>query len=132
VYTDNSVNISAGVVNATLTDIVYTDKTLAIYHVEQPLIPLDFSKPKPIASAPAMAKAPKADKENSSAEDEDQAQAAKDNSDTTRFVGIHGTMLVSIGVALLTVTTTMSFGMFEQHPFPISSHILLLTLNTKY
>ena len=108
-YTDNSVNISAGVVNATLTDIVYTDKTLAIYHVEQPLIPLDFSKPKPIASAPAMAKAPKADKENSSAEDEDQSQAAKDSSGATSFVSIHGTTLVSFGVAILAAAATMSF-----------------------
>ncbi|KAG4999963.1 hypothetical protein AAZX31_08G117000 [Glycine max] len=105
----NSVNISTGVVNATLTGIVYTDKTLAIYHVDKVLIPLDFSKPKPIAPAPAVAKAPKADKENSSAEDEDQAQAAKDSSGATSFVSIHGTTLVSFGVAILAAAATMSF-----------------------
>ncbi|XP_068470183.1 fasciclin-like arabinogalactan protein 12 [Phaseolus vulgaris] len=100
----NSVNISTGVVNATLTGIVYTDKTLAIYHVDKVLIPLDFSKPKSIAPAPAVAKAPKADKENSSAEDDDQARAAKDSSGAI----VHGTTLVSFGVGLLAAAATLS------------------------
>ncbi|BAT73592.1 hypothetical protein VIGAN_01109400 [Vigna angularis var. angularis] len=101
----NSVNISTGEVNATLTGIVYADKTLAIYHVDKVLIPLDFSKPKSIAPAPAVAKAPKAHKENSSAEDDDQAQATKDSSGAI----IHGTTMVSLGVALLAATATISF-----------------------
>ncbi|QCD84505.1 hypothetical protein DEO72_LG2g4860 [Vigna unguiculata] len=100
----NSVNISTGVVNATLTGIVYTDKTLAIYHVDKVLIPLDFSKPKTIAPAPAVAKAPKADKENSSAEDDDQGRAAKDSSGAIT----HGTTLVSLGVVLLAATAAIS------------------------
>ncbi|XP_061364902.1 fasciclin-like arabinogalactan protein 12 [Gastrolobium bilobum] len=104
----NSVNISTGVVNATITGIVYTDKTLAIYHVDKVLIPLDFSKPKPIAPAPALAKAPKADKENSSAEDDDQTQTTKDKSGAISLVSIHGTTLVSLGVALVAAATTMS------------------------
>ncbi|RZC12721.1 fasciclin-like arabinogalactan protein 12 [Glycine soja] len=104
----NSVNISTGVVNTTLTGIVYTDKTLAIYHVDKVLIPLDFSKPKPIAPAPAVAKAPKADKENASAEDDDQAQAAKDSSGAMSLVSTQGTTLVSFGVALLAAAATMS------------------------
>ncbi|KAL2343260.1 hypothetical protein Fmac_004545 [Flemingia macrophylla] len=106
----NSVNISTGVVNATLTGIVYTDKTLAIYHVDKVLIPLDFSKPKPIAPAPALAKAPKADKDNSSAEDDDQAQASKDSSGATSLVSTHATTLVSFGVALLAAAATVSSG----------------------
>ncbi|XP_014523477.1 fasciclin-like arabinogalactan protein 12 [Vigna radiata var. radiata] len=101
----NSVNISTGEVNATLTGIVYTDKTLAIYHVDKVLIPLDFSRPKTIAPSPAVAKAPKADKDNSSAEDDDQAQATKDISGAI----IHGTTMVSLGVALLAATATISF-----------------------
>ncbi|XP_020235854.1 fasciclin-like arabinogalactan protein 12 [Cajanus cajan] len=104
----NSVNISTGVVNATLTGIVYTDKTLAIYHVDKVLIPLDFSKPKAIAPAPAVAKAPKADKDSSSAEDDDQAQSSKNSSGAKSSVSTHGTTLVSFGVALLAAAATMS------------------------
>ncbi|WVZ22667.1 hypothetical protein V8G54_001211 [Vigna mungo] len=104
----NSVNISTGAVNATLTGIVYADKTLAIYHVDKVLIPLDFSKPKSIAPAPAVAKAPKADKENSSAEDDDQAQATKDSSGATSFVSTRETTLVSFGIGLLAAAATMS------------------------
>ncbi|OIW17950.1 hypothetical protein TanjilG_17786 [Lupinus angustifolius] len=105
----NNVNISTGVVDATITGIVYTDKTLAIYHVDKVLIPLDFSKPKAIAPAPALAKAPKADKENSSAEDDDQGDSSKNSSDAISFISnVHGTMLVSLGVAMFAVAATIS------------------------
>ncbi|CAL0325018.1 unnamed protein product [Lupinus luteus] len=105
----NSVNITSGVVNATLTGIVYTDKTLAIYHVDKVLIPLDFSKPKSIAPAPALAKAPKADKENSSAEDDDQGETTKNSSAAISLLSnVHGTMLVSLGAALFAAAATIS------------------------
>jgi uncharacterized surface protein with fasciclin (FAS1) repeats len=97
----NSVNISTGVVDATITGIVYSDKTLAIYHVDKVLIPLDFSKPRPPAPAPALAKAPKADKDNSSAEDGDEGQTNKATSDANFISFQHGTMLLSLGVALV-------------------------------
>ncbi|KAK7247205.1 hypothetical protein RIF29_42082 [Crotalaria pallida] len=104
----NSVNISTGVVNATVTGIVYTDKTLAIYHVDKVLIPLDFSKPKAIAPAPALAKAPKADKENSSAEDDDQGGTSKNSSGAISLISsVYGTTLVSIGVAVFVAASTM-------------------------
>ena len=103
----NSVNISTGVVNATLTGIVYTDKTLAIYHVDKVLIPLDFSKPRPPAPAPTLAKAPKADKDNSSADDDDQGELNKATSaaNSINLISIRGTMLVSLGVALVAAVT---------------------------
>ncbi|KAJ1402195.1 FAS1 domain [Sesbania bispinosa] len=104
----NSVNISTGVVNATLTGIVYSDKTLAIYHVDKVLIPLDFSKPEAIAPAPALAKAPKADKENSSAEDGDQGDTTKASSGAIKLISYQGTMLVSLGVALVAAVTIFS------------------------
>ncbi|KAK7306497.1 hypothetical protein VNO77_44443 [Canavalia gladiata] len=103
----NSVNISTGAVNATLTGIVYSDKTLAIYHVDKVLIPLDFSKPKPPAAAPTLAKAPKADKENSSTEDDDQGDTNKaaSGANTINLMSIQGTKLVSLGVALVALVT---------------------------
>lgn len=103
----NSVNISTGVVDTTITGIVYADKTLAIYHVNKVLIPLDFVKPKAKAPAPALAKAPKAEKENSSADDDDQTQAHKDSSDAISLNNMHGiSVLVSLGISLLAVAVT--------------------------
>ncbi|KAE9610404.1 putative FAS1 domain-containing protein [Lupinus albus] len=104
------VNISSGVVNATVTGIVYTDKTLAIYHVDKVLIPLDFSKPKSIALAPSLAKAPKADKENSSAdEDDDQGETSKNSSGAISLLSnVHGTTFVSLGTALFAAAATFS------------------------
>ncbi|RHN72138.1 putative FAS1 domain-containing protein [Medicago truncatula] len=96
----NNVNISTGPVNATLTGIVYSDKTLAIYHVDKVLIPLDFSKPKALAPAPSTAKAPKADKDSSS-EDGDQGETTKATSGANNLISHQGTMFVSLFVVSL-------------------------------
>ncbi|QCD76895.1 hypothetical protein DEO72_LG1g516 [Vigna unguiculata] len=103
----NSVNISTGVVNATLTGIVYTDKTLAIYHVDKVLVPLDFSKPKPPAPAPTLANAPKADKDNSSAEDDDKGKTnrATSGANAINLITIRGTIFHSLGLALVAAVT---------------------------
>ncbi|XP_068496729.1 fasciclin-like arabinogalactan protein 12 [Phaseolus vulgaris] len=105
----NSVNISTGVVNATLTGIVYSDKTLAIYQVEKVLVPLDFSKPKPPAPAPTLANlnAPKSDKDNASAEDGDQGKTNRATSaaNAINLISFHGTILVFLGVALVAAVT---------------------------
>ncbi|MED6155092.1 hypothetical protein PIB30_002302 [Stylosanthes scabra] len=104
----NSVNVTTGVVNATLTGIVYTDKVLAIYHVDKVLIPLDFIKPKAIAPAPALeAKAPKADKDTSST-DTDQGDSTKENSGAFKLLGVQGTTLASIGAAFVAAVTMFS------------------------
>ncbi|XP_045805982.1 fasciclin-like arabinogalactan protein 12 [Trifolium pratense] len=103
----NSVNISTGSVNATLTGIVYSDKTLAIYHVDKVLIPLDFSKPKALAPSPALAKAPKADKDSSSSDD-DQASSTKATSGAISLLGLQGTMFVSLFVCLVATILTIS------------------------
>ncbi|KAF7805565.1 fasciclin-like arabinogalactan protein 12 [Senna tora] len=103
----NSVNISTGVVNATITGIVYSDKQLAIYHVDKVLLPLDFFQPKAApAQAPSLAKAlaPKADKGESSSE-EDEDQTTKHNSGGISLTAVQGTTLVSLAVALLAAAT---------------------------
>lgn len=97
----NNVNISTGSVNATLTGIVYSDKTLAIYHVDKVLIPLDFSKPKALAPAPTIAKAPKAAKDSSS--DDDQGVTTKATSGAINLICLQGTLFVSLFVAALTM-----------------------------
>ncbi|KAL5096942.1 hypothetical protein RYX36_001269 [Vicia faba] len=98
---ENNVNISTGSVNATLTGIVYSDKTLAIYHVDKVLIPLDFSKPKALAPAPTIAKAPKGAKDSSS--DDDQGETTKATSGAISLISLQGKLFVSIFVAALTI-----------------------------
>ncbi|CAI8583249.1 unnamed protein product [Vicia faba] len=95
----NNVNISTGSVNATLTGIVYSDKTLAIYHVDKVLIPLDFSKPKALAPAPTIAKAPKGAKDSSS--DDDQGETTKATSDAISLISLQGKLFVSLFVGLV-------------------------------
>ncbi|XP_020232363.1 fasciclin-like arabinogalactan protein 12 [Cajanus cajan] len=96
----NNMNISTGVVNATLTSVVYSDKTLVIYHVDKVLIPLDFSKPKAPAPAPTptLAKAPKVDKG-----DTNKATSA---SNAINLISSHGTMFVSLAVALVSAISS--------------------------
>ncbi|RDX82580.1 Fasciclin-like arabinogalactan protein 11, partial [Mucuna pruriens] len=53
----NQVNLTTGVVNATLGGSVYSDHQLAIYQVDKVLLPRDFFVPKPPPPAPAPAKA---------------------------------------------------------------------------
>lgn len=62
----NSVNITTGVVNATVANALYTDNQLAVYQVDQVLLPLDFYTSPAPAPAPAKAK-----KKSSSASDSD-------------------------------------------------------------
>ncbi|XVE96726.1 hypothetical protein REPUB_Repub02eG0247600 [Reevesia pubescens] len=51
----NQVNITTGVVNATVTNTVFSDRRIAVYQVDQVLLPLQIFGPTP-APAPAPAK----------------------------------------------------------------------------
>lgn len=102
------VNISTGVVNASIIGVVYSDRNLAVYHVDKVLLPLDFFL---TAKAPALApslsaKAPKAAKENSSAEDEDETNQDKDNK--SGAVSLVRTTFMSLGVALVAIAMMWS------------------------
>lgn len=93
-------------VNATVTGVVYSDNKLAIYRVDKVLLPLDFFVTKAPASAPVVAKAPKAEKENSSEEDHDDGTTLdKNDSGAVSLISIQGTtLMMSFGVALVAVT----------------------------
>ncbi|KAF3442850.1 hypothetical protein FNV43_RR16768 [Rhamnella rubrinervis] len=56
----NTVNISSGVVNATVTNTVYTDDQISVYQVDKVLLPLDIFGHKTVAPAPAPSKPEKA------------------------------------------------------------------------
>ncbi|XP_027345672.1 fasciclin-like arabinogalactan protein 12 [Abrus precatorius] len=105
----NSVNISTGVVNATILGVVYSDNKLAIYHVDKVLLPLDFFVTKAPALAPTtLAKAPKAAKENSSEDDQDETNHDHQKSGSVGFVNVRGTTLVSLGMCLVAFATMWS------------------------
>lgn len=55
----NQVNITTGVVNATVANTIYSDSQLAVYQVDQVLVPLDFVKSSSSSPAPAPSKAEK-------------------------------------------------------------------------
>lgn len=76
--TDNQVNISTGVVNATVDNTVFSDGQLAVYQVNQVLLPLSIFGTHPPAPAPSPAEAKK-EKSKPTAE----APATSDDADTT-------------------------------------------------
>ncbi|XP_057727700.1 fasciclin-like arabinogalactan protein 11 [Arachis stenosperma] len=95
----NSVNISTGVVNATINGLVYSDTNLAIYRVNQVLLPLDFFvKAKAPAPAPVEAESPIADKKSSTEDQENQ-----DKSAALSLLSIQGTALMYIAVGFVVV-----------------------------
>lgn len=56
----NTVNISSGVVNATVSNTVYTDDQISVYQVDKVLLPLDIFGHKTAVPAPAPSKPEKA------------------------------------------------------------------------
>ncbi|XP_004505975.1 fasciclin-like arabinogalactan protein 11 [Cicer arietinum] len=100
----NSVNISTGVVNASIVGVVYSDNKLGIYRLDKVLLPLDFfATTKAPALAPTLAKAPKGAKENSSSEDQDEDDEGKSKSGAVSLCGYFGTnlMLFVVVVAIM-------------------------------
>jgi hypothetical protein len=75
--TDNQVNISTGVVNATVDNTIYSDGQLAVYQVNQVLLPLSIFGTNPPAAAPAPIEGKKEKSKPTS-----EAPAASDNTDT--------------------------------------------------
>ncbi|CAJ2660656.1 fasciclin-like arabinogalactan protein 11-like [Trifolium pratense] len=76
----NSVNLTTGVVNATVGGSVYSDHQLAIYQVDKVLLPRDFFVPKSPPPAPAPEKSKDGSKKKSadgpaSADDTDKSDA---------------------------------------------------------
>ncbi|XP_014493902.1 fasciclin-like arabinogalactan protein 11 [Vigna radiata var. radiata] len=103
----NSVNISTGVVNATILGVVYSDNKLGIYHVDKVLLPLDFfaTSKAPALAPSSLAKAPKSAKENSSEDDQGETKQDQNKSGAVSLVGLGGTKFMSLGIALMAVAT---------------------------
>ncbi|KDP44081.1 hypothetical protein JCGZ_05548 [Jatropha curcas] len=81
----NSVNITTGLTNTTISDTIYTDDHLAIYKVDKVLLPLDIFTPKPQTPAPAPA-TKKIDSLSDDDGDDDDGKVGKDSSRAVCFV----------------------------------------------
>ncbi|XP_071707867.1 fasciclin-like arabinogalactan protein 12 [Rutidosis leptorrhynchoides] len=85
----NSVNLTTGVVNATVANLVYTDGSLAVYQVDKVLLPMSLFGPIPPAEAPA----PEPEKKKRKPVDISDAPAAvEDNKSSGVRRGLHGFM----------------------------------------
>ncbi|XP_057953709.1 fasciclin-like arabinogalactan protein 12 [Malania oleifera] len=98
----NQVNVSSGLVDATVANTLYTDGQLAVYEVDKVLLPQNIFAPKPPAPAPSPAKSKK--KKSTVAASTPEAVPA-DTSRAVRFAGHGG---VYVGVILATVVAAFS------------------------
>ncbi|XVF76467.1 hypothetical protein PTKIN_Ptkin13bG0268600 [Pterospermum kingtungense] len=92
----NQVNITTGVVNATVANTVYSDRRIAVYQVDQVLLPLQIFGPTP---APAPAPAPEKDVPVSTPKAS--TGNANANSAGATSLKLHPMAVVSFGFALL-------------------------------
>ena len=74
--TGNSVNITTGLTNTSVSGTIYTDNQLAVYQVDKVLLPLDIFTPKPPTPAPAPEKPKKRSKAAASPESPADASGA--------------------------------------------------------
>ncbi|KAK9985492.1 hypothetical protein SO802_030443 [Lithocarpus litseifolius] len=94
----NQVNITTGVVDATVANSVYSDSQLAVYQVDKVLLPLQLFK-KAVSPAPAPAEKPKKRVSGSDAPTKSTGDASVDSSDATRSNN-PAIKVISFGVAV--------------------------------
>ncbi|KAK6942826.1 FAS1 domain [Dillenia turbinata] len=100
----SEVNITTGLTNATLGNTVYTDKTqLAVYQMDQVLLPLDVFMPRPPPPAPAPSKSKKAAASAKAPSGTSEETSVK-SSGIKSLIVHKSTMLLYFGVALLAAT----------------------------
>ncbi|PON53959.1 FAS1 domain containing protein [Parasponia andersonii] len=99
------VNISTGIVNATISATVYEDNQLAIYKVDKVLLPLGIfaPRPKPLAPAPTPVKPKKETNSSSSSSEESISPAEAAAADASEALVMRRNGVVNIGVAVIAV-----------------------------
>ncbi|KAF7823419.1 fasciclin-like arabinogalactan protein 11 [Senna tora] len=128
----DSVNITTGVVNATVKGVVYSDKQLAIYRMDKVLLPMDLVLPADApakAKAPASGKTPKSDEKekpsSSAAEDEEEDGTAGEKSGASGLLGKQGMMaFMSIGSAMISLTRDKSVALAALKEFTTTSQLV--------
>ncbi|XP_050227981.1 fasciclin-like arabinogalactan protein 12 [Mercurialis annua] len=99
--TGNSVNITTGLTNTSISGTVYTDGQLAIYQVDKVLQPIDIFTPKPPSPVPA----PETQKKKKAKATEGPA-ATKDSNGAERFV-VSNNVVVLFGVGIFTAILSL-------------------------
>ncbi|CAL1403413.1 unnamed protein product [Linum trigynum] len=97
----DSVNVKTGVINTTVSGTVYTDTHLAIYRVDDVLLPAAIFGPKeksPAAAAPAAAKKVKADDESDDEGDDGDGDGVSKNVSRGVIVGFGS---LSLGICIV-------------------------------
>ncbi|KAF5447162.1 hypothetical protein F2P56_032732 [Juglans regia] len=105
----NQVNISTGLVNASVSGTVYSDNQLAVYQMDKVLLPLDIFVAKPPVPAPAPAPTkPKAKKTTASSQESSTTTTTPTlvDSDAVRITE-QGVFVVSVGVSVLVAALSM-------------------------
>ncbi|GLT92394.1 hypothetical protein SLE2022_102340 [Rubroshorea leprosula] len=92
----NQVNISTGVVDATVANTMYTDSKLAVYQVDQVLLPLQL-----FGSSQAPAPAPSTPEKGSTPKASPGGGTADANTSSGMKLDSHGLPMVSVGFAVL-------------------------------
>ncbi|KAL2933182.1 Fasciclin-like arabinogalactan protein 11 [Bienertia sinuspersici] len=95
----NQVNVTTGVVNTTVSGTIYTDGKLAVYQVDQVLLPLAFFRSPAPAPAPVSGKPKKAGDTSDDTDDTD--NTATDSSDGVTQLSKFGLNKVVFLVALI-------------------------------
>ncbi|XP_057438337.1 fasciclin-like arabinogalactan protein 11 [Lotus japonicus] len=96
----NQVNITTGVVETTVSNTIYSDKTLAVYQVEKVLLPLALFGQAPTA-APAEAPAPTKPEKNVRASDSPSGSSSDASVDTSSAVGVSVTYIGAVVAAIV-------------------------------
>lgn len=95
----NSVNITTGLTNTSVSGTIYTDGQLAVYQIDQVLQPLQIFAPRPPAPAPAPAKS-KNKKATTVADSPDVTPADNSKAATLQNVGLFGVAALVIALSL--------------------------------
>ncbi|KAF5447160.1 hypothetical protein F2P56_032730 [Juglans regia] len=101
----NQVNISTGLVNATVSGTVYSDNRLSIYKVDKVLLPLDIFVAKPPVPAPALAPTKPKDNKNT-------AGSPKSSTTTTTTPTVVGSDAASLALAEHGVMVSVGVSIF--------------------
>ncbi|XVE79066.1 hypothetical protein DITRI_Ditri14bG0027900 [Diplodiscus trichospermus] len=96
----NTVNITTGLTNTSISGTIYTDGQLAVYQVDKVLQPLQVFDPRPPAPAPAPAKSKK--KKAVIADSPDDTPA--DNSKAVTLTNMHSLVLFGVGAIVIALS----------------------------
>ncbi|CAL0310459.1 unnamed protein product [Lupinus luteus] len=106
----NQVNVTTGVVDTTVSNTIYSDSQLAVYQVDQVLLPLALFGGAPPTAAPAEAPAPSKPEKNVRASDAPSGSSGSGTSvDASSAVGMNGltmkgvTFIVAVIIAIMIV-----------------------------